>query len=366
MILPESPEKGAVVSQRTTDQKVLLEKYILSADKVGGYEEADGRKDAELVEDWLKILMTDGLDFSFPERIVLRWKEAGKGKGKKFFAELSETPFFRRKMVFRAERNGREAFVHSLKIGTTYFWRVAYTDEKGRVKHSPASFFRTEDVFPRWLHVEGASNVRDIGGLKSIYGGKIRQGLLYRGCALNKRIEVPPRGLKFLMENLFLRSELDTRGSDGESGNAFTGKNVRYFNIPLRAYGNIFSPDQLENYAGALRVLLDKRNLPCYTHCLGGADRTGCLIFLLCAVLGVEEKDLLFDFEATSVFSRFRGKRYRSTEYFKSFMQGLRDLAGKDGEKMSVNALAENYFRKGGVTEKELAKFRSLFLEKDA
>lgn len=363
MLKLTTPEKGAKVTQWTADQKNLLEKYLLSADKVGGYEEADTNCDAELVNDWLKLLMTDGLDFSFPEKILLSWEMTGLEKGKNFFAELSESPFFREKMIFHPGKRGNKIFVHSLKSNTKYFWRITYTAESGRIKHSPASFFYTEEALPRWVGTAGASNIRDIGGKTTLYGKKIRQGLLYRGCALNKSIPVPAASLDFLMENLHLKSDLDTRSNEGESGRVFPRKKVRYFNIPLRAYGNIFSAEQLTNYAKAFRVLTEEKNLPCYTHCLGGADRTGCFIFLVCAVLGMEEKDLLFDYEATSVFSRFRGKRYRSTAYFQSFMQGLKDLAGENAEKMTIQALAENYFLKGGVSKKEMEKLRKNFLE---
>ena len=364
MDMQQTPKEGAILSQLTADQKDLLEKYTLSADKVGGFEEADTNEDAELIGDWLKLLTTDGLDFSFPEKILLSRKDMEESKGTKFFAELSENPRFREKMIFKAEKGSRKVFAHSLKSDTGYFWRMGYTDRKGKIRYSPVSFFRTEEAFPRWIHIEGASNVRDIGGKLTIYGKKIRQGLLYRGCALNKSIPVPRKGLDFLTENLHLKSDLDIRGNDGESGRVFPGKKVRYFNIPLRAYGNIFSPEQLTNYAKAFRVLTEEKNLPCYSHCLGGADRTGCFVFLVCAVLGMEEKDLLFDYEATSVFSRFRGKRYRSTAYFQSFMQGLKDLAGENAEKMTIQELAENYFLKGGIRKREITKLRKIFLEK--
>ena len=253
MDIEQIPAEGAKLSQLTADQKDLLEKYILSADKVGGFEEADANEDAELVNDWLKILTTDGLDFSFPEKILLCRKDMEESKGTKFFAELSENPRFRQKMIFKAEKGSKKVFIHSLKNDTEYFWRIGYTDEKGKIQYSPVSFFRTEEAFPRWIHIEGASNVRDIGGKLTIYGKKIRQGLLYRGCALNKCISVPRKGLDFLTGNLKIKSDLDIRSNDGEGGRVFPRKKVRYFNIPLRAYGNIFSAEQLTNYAKAYR-----------------------------------------------------------------------------------------------------------------
>ena len=137
MDMQQTPEEGAILSQLTADQKDLLEKYALSADKVGGFEEADTNEDAELIGDWLKLLTTDGLDFSFPEKILLSRKDMEESKGTKFFAELSENPRFREKMIFKAEKGSRKVFAHSLKSDTGYFWRMGYTDRKGKIRYSP-------------------------------------------------------------------------------------------------------------------------------------------------------------------------------------------------------------------------------------
>ena len=40
-----------------------------------------------------------------------------------------------------------------------------------------------------------------------------------------------------------------------------------------------------------------------YFHCIGGADRTGTLAFLIEALLGVNEGDMSKDYELTSFYS---------------------------------------------------------------
>ena len=45
-------------------------------------------------------------------------------------------------------------------------------------------------------------------------------------------------------------------------------------------------------------------------------------------------------------------------------MQGLKDLAGENAEKMTIQELAENYFFKGGIRKREITKLRKIFLEK--
>ena len=58
------------------------------------------------------------------------------------------------------------------------------------------------------------------------------------------------------------------------------------------------------------KYLSDASNYPIYTHCQGGADRTGTYAFLLNGLLGVSYEDLTRDFELTSFAGtkRWRGE----------------------------------------------------------
>ena len=69
-------------------------------------------------------------------------------------------------------------------IGTTYCWTVTATDGEGNSYASDVGTFTTDAQGPRNLTVGGLTNVRDLGGWATEDGGRVRQGLLFRGSKL--------------------------------------------------------------------------------------------------------------------------------------------------------------------------------------
>ena len=66
-------------------------------------------------------------------------------------------------------------------IGTNYFKVTAKfaddTEESSEIKT-----FQVEDIAPRNLYAGNMPNVRDMGGRTTVAGGRLRQGLIYRGA----------------------------------------------------------------------------------------------------------------------------------------------------------------------------------------
>lgn len=69
--------------------------------------------------------------------------------------------------------------VDNLEIARTYEWSVSGSGET--VKGT----FKTEDIAPRLLRVDGASNMRDLGGRIGLGGKRVKQGMVYRTAGLN-------------------------------------------------------------------------------------------------------------------------------------------------------------------------------------
>lgn len=77
------------------------------------------------------------------------------------------------------EGNGNSCQVDNLEIARTYEWTVSGNGETAK------GTFKTEDVAPRLLRVEGASNMRDLGGRIGLDGKRVKQGMVYRTAGLN-------------------------------------------------------------------------------------------------------------------------------------------------------------------------------------
>ena len=97
---------------------------------------------------------------------------------------------------------------------------------------------------------------------------------------------------------------------------------------------------------------------PVYVHCWGGADRTGCLCYLLGALLGMREEHLLLDYELTSL--SIWGDRSRDSAQFQRFMAALDCFASRE---CPPRIRAERYWLAAGITIGEMDAFRRRLLE---
>ena len=108
------------------------------------------------------------------------------------------------------------------------------------------------------------------------------------------------------------------------------------------------------------RIFCDRKNYPIYFHCIGGADRTGTLAYVLNGVLGVARHDLETDWESTFY------SRPPSTPISWCREEAFNDGFSKYGrEGDSWSRRIEFYLLDCGITEKEIAEFRSIMLEKE-
>lgn len=327
MILLKEPQNGAVVDLQTDTQKEFLK-----LDRSDVIAEA---------YDYLNLKKLDKKDNSFPEKVKLEWVCEGECT-----VELSENELFTPCYSYIAV-NFVE--VENLKGNTRYFWRVICKDEI-----SDTFFFDTSDMFPRFIRVDGVTNVRDCGGWKTTTGKRIKQGMIYRGTEMNNHLSLTDEGKKMLKEFLGLRSVIDLRGNGESAENAY-GEN--YINIPIVPYRMWLHDQSNEVTKKIFDFIFDESNHPLYFHCYGGADRTGTLSFFIGALLGMSYDDLIDDYEATSL-SIF-GVRSRNQEvYAKGF---LTEFMAMEGETPAEKA--ENYFVSWGISKEKIEKFRSFMLE---
>lgn len=214
-----------------------------------------------------------------------------------------------------------ELDVYDLLPSTTYFWKVGgtlYNDE------SEVSQFTTDDLSVRYIFADGAVNTRDLGGYAA-QGGVVNYGKIYRG-GIGSLTAAGKNGLK---DELKIKTEIDLRGCADKSavGNASASA---YYNLTVGAYTDIFDYATWSALSDAARrkncgnngkyaaqikklfkVLADENNYPVYVYDDKGADETGTIAFLINALLGVSEGDLIKDYELSS-FSKTVGARYRS------------------------------------------------------
>ena len=276
----------------------------------------------------------------------------------------------------------------NLEVGATYRWRV-WSDvrEKRRMRASAIATFATGAQPPRWIAVEGrVKNIRDLGGWRTVDGRRVKQGMVFRGEGLNDnsvdgetagRNRLTVEDVAYFKKTLGIRTDLDLRRPWEFAGLTASplGEGVALVKRPSPCYAGIFSRDGkgsfcadegMKTMAENFRMFCDEKNYPIYFHCIGGADRTGSLAYVLNAVLGVDRHDLEVDWESTFYPDRLPapkpagsgGKRgWRNKEHFDDGFVKYGDADTPWNERVVL------YLLDCGITREEIEKFRSIMLE---
>lgn len=172
----------------------------------------------------------------------------------------------------------------------------------------------------RRLDVEGAWNVRDIGGYCTTNGRHVRWRTLFRADSLHKLTDNDQKALL----GLGLRSVIDLRQSNelAEFPNVFADSAyVRYHHhnvigdeqIPYPPVIGTPADEIVDSYLtwlkhrqlhiGRVLVTLARPDaLPAMYHCAGGKDRTGVISSLLLGIAGVPEETIADDYGLTARF----------------------------------------------------------------
>lgn len=165
------------------------------------------------------------------------------------------------------------------------------------------------------LPLEGAYNVRDLGGYQTKDGKRVKWHKVIRSGDLNHLTE---KDLDYLA-NLGIVSYIDFRDTSEikSTPDKFPVTLKNYFEMSVSP-GNMNSLEEdLENmdlnaymielnrllvrdfqyvYADFFRVLMDEKNIPLLFHCTAGKDRTGFGAALFLSSLGVDRETIMQDY----------------------------------------------------------------------
>jgi protein-tyrosine phosphatase len=185
--------------------------------------------------------------------------------------------------------------------------------------------------------LEGAVNVRDIGGYRSVYGREVIRGRLFRGDSLSQltrpdhdrleqlglRIVIDfrtsgeillsgPDRLPYDVELALLPVsggdlgsiyELIASGDHDQQRRLLGGGRAASFMVEMnRAF--VTDPRQREAFGAALRLMCAAEQLPLLYHCTGGKDRSGWMTAIVLTALGVPRELVLRDYLLSNDFHR--------------------------------------------------------------
>lgn len=166
-----------------------------------------------------------------------------------------------------------------------------------------------------------------------------------------------PESRRRIVAETGLRTELDLRTKSecwGMTGSPL-GASVRWVNVPSEkstfdwyrtAEGRAF-------FSTCFRLFLDEKNYPINIHCIAGADRTGCLAYVLEAVLGVREEEMIEDYALTSLTSSGNRPKDRIVKNAKAFDA----YSGR-----TIHERVRAYVLECGFTPEDVMHFRKIVL----
>ena len=228
----------------------------------------------------------------------------------------------------------------------------------------------------RQIVLEGAHNVRDIGGYKTENGKVTKWKKFIRADGLESlsRSDIDKLLDYGLSIDIDLRSDMEYESWVDVLQHC---SEVEYYQVQLLkdlkmssgSLGGIYvnTADSCQkDFYKVLKIMADNPEKTILFHCSAGKDRTGMTAALLLMLAGAAKEDIITDYTVTtenlySVLDRFASENDES----------LKDYLGSEGEYIEkfINHIekkyhgAEAYMKKIGLKESEIKTLKESFLE---
>ena len=252
--------------------------------------------------------------------------------------------------------------------------RELFKDSRFRQKAFKAKYPDGPGLLSRWAHVENIPNLRDVGGILNKDGRELRRGVFYRSAGWNDnattgkkkpesewkkgKCRLTDAGRKKALEKLGLKTDIDLRTDRecwGMTGSPI-GEGVLWKHV---SFGHYDEFEKKPEFKAAVKevfaTLADPSRRPLVFHCIGGADRTGCLAFFIQALCDVDDDTLVKDWELTCCYTA------RSSFVHEKGIDRLFSMLAKYPG-ATTKERTKAFLRECGVTDADMDAVRSALL----
>lgn len=237
------------------------------------------------------------------------------------------------------------------------------------------------------VELQGAYNVRDLGGLRVKDGRRTRQGLIYRGDSLDN---ITPADAAVLFDKLGIGTIVDlrTKAETELSGLAFPVQRYRYSVLAEGRLGQEPFPSDdpaelakvylknLEGGRAAVKGTFDvigtnlRAGVATLYHCAAGRDRTGIMSALLLGLVGVSDGQIAVDYVQSNRNARRVTKKLAENPLYANHESHQREVIMLDERAIIgfMRLLREEdggprqFCLDSGVSEETIATIEDLFV----
>lgn len=241
----------------------------------------------------------------------------------------------------------------------------------------------------REIQLEGAHNVRDLGGVHTMAGRRIKNGKLFRSDALHK---LTNNDLNTLNEYAIATIvDLRSSGELARTGPArLTEGGSRHLHMQVMTGDpQVRNPDQMmrdaqamyihmvsesaDKYTAVIAALCDPTNQPAVFHCAAGKDRTGITAALIYCILGVDREMIMADYAMTEPnVEKIMANVIEAMPELKEMIE-KRPAGQKRADENTIKALLEHldmefggpveWLRQNGLSDSSMEMLREAMLD---
>ena len=236
--------------------------------------------------------------------------------------------------------------------------------------------------------LEGCLNFRDLGGVPTRDGGRVRSGHLYRSDALH---HLTPADVALLRDRLRIGAVIDLRSTAelrSEGQGPLAAEPIAFHHVPLfdgdtrSARASAEANTLAQRYLFLAEIgrepiartvtLIAEASAPLVYHCAAGKDRTGVVSAILLGLLGVEDEVIVADYATSRENLDAIVARLRGMAGYRVILDALPpDTMHAEPETMRafLAALAAShgsiagYVRAAGVSEETLRRLHACLVE---
>jgi protein-tyrosine phosphatase len=176
-------------------------------------------------------------------------------------------------------------------------------------------------IIAKPLPLNGAKNIRDLGGYTTETGAVTKHHAFLRGDALHKLTKEDSKqlydhGVRCIVD---LRSEVESKREPDMLPLLYS--DIKYIHVPIQdhvranRYSDEFPPsmwelycwlldDSKESFYKVFKAMIDCTEACVLFHCSGGKDRTGMTAMLLLKLAGVDEETIIQDYAITQEYMK--------------------------------------------------------------